>query len=128
MAFGTGHHETTRLAARAVVGEKRTFKNKRVLDIGSGSGVLCFVADRCGARACVGVELDACCRENMAENLRGNNPNGSINFIIGSIDAFKGTRCFSLIVMNMILTESSPCSTISRRSLNRKAGLSGPEH
>jgi ribosomal protein L11 methylase PrmA len=44
----------------------------------------------------------------MAENLRENSPRGRINFIMGSTNALKELRCFSLIVMNMILTESSP--------------------
>lgn len=108
MAFGTGHHETTRLASQAIIGEKRCFKNKGVLDIGSGSGVLCFVADICGAKRCIGVELDECCRENMAENLRENRPRGRIDFIMGSTSSLKALGAFSLVVMNMIHTESAP--------------------
>jgi ribosomal protein L11 methyltransferase len=108
MAFGTGHHETTRLASQAIIAEKRTFKNKHVLDIGSGSGVLCFVADICGAGKCIGVELDGCCRENMAENLRENRAKGQINFLMGSTDTLKTTGLFAIVVMNMILNESSP--------------------
>jgi ribosomal protein L11 methyltransferase len=108
MAFGTGHHETTRLASQAIIAEKRAFKNKWMLDIGSGSGVLCFVADLCGAGTCIGVELDECCRENMAENFRDNAPRGHINFIMGSTNALNVFKRFSLIVMNMIHTESAP--------------------
>jgi ribosomal protein L11 methyltransferase len=108
MAFGTGHHETTRLASQAIITEKRRIGNKSILDIGSGSGVLCFVADLCGAGTCIGVELDECCRENMAENLRENVPRGRINFLMGSTSALNDHPGFSLIVMNMILTESAP--------------------
>jgi ribosomal protein L11 methyltransferase len=109
MAFGTGHHETTRLAARAVIARKRRLKNGRVLDIGTGSGVLCFVAGLCGARSCLGVEIDANCRENLAENYRLNRPSACrIEFIIGSLDGLKNHDLFDLVVMNMILTEASP--------------------
>jgi ribosomal protein L11 methyltransferase len=120
MAFGTGHHETTRLASQAIIAEKHLIKNKNVLDIGSGSGVLCFVADRCGAKSCIGVELDECCRENMAENLRENVPLGQIGFIMGSTNALNKTQRFSLVVMNMIIAESSPL-------LDKIASLLEPE-
>jgi ribosomal protein L11 methyltransferase len=108
MAFGTGHHETTRLAAQAVIAVKRRLKNGRMLDIGTGSGVLCFTAALCGARCCVGVEIDQRCRENLAENRRLNNSVGRIGFLIGRINALKVERPFDLITMNMILTESAP--------------------
>lgn len=108
MAFGTGHHETTRLASQAIIAENRRIKSKSVLDIGSGSGVLCFVADICGAKRCIGVELDECCRENMAENLRENIPHSRIDFIMGSTSSLKSPGAFSLVVMNMIHTESAP--------------------
>jgi len=108
MAFGTGYHETTRLAAQAIIARKRQIKNKRVLDIGTGSGILCFVAGLCGARSCVGAEIDANCRENLAENLRNNIPAGTIDFLIGNLDGLKGCKLFDLIVMNMLLIESAP--------------------
>jgi ribosomal protein L11 methyltransferase len=109
MAFGTGHHETTRLAAQAIIAQKRRINNKRILDIGTGSGVLCFVAALCGARFCLGVEIDANCRENLAENLCNNNKSaGKIDFLIGSPDCLKGHGLFDLVVMNMLLIESAP--------------------
>jgi ribosomal protein L11 methyltransferase len=108
MAFGTGHHETTRLAAQAVIVQKRRIKNRRVLDIGTGSGVLCFVAGLCGARSCVGVEIDADCRENLAENRGANASAGKTSFAMGSINCFKGHGIFDVVVMNMLITESAP--------------------
>jgi len=108
MAFGTGHHETTRLAAQAIIARKPAIIGKRVLDIGTGSGVLCFVAGLCGARFCLGVEIDPCCRENMAENSRQNRQSGSTGFLIGGITSLKVEKKIDLIVMNMILAESAP--------------------
>jgi ribosomal protein L11 methyltransferase len=108
MAFGTGHHETTRLAARAIIAQKRRIKNKRVLDIGTGSGVLCFVAGLCGARSCVGVEIDADCRENLAENRTANTSAGKTAFAVGNINCLKSQGIFDVVVMNMLLTESAP--------------------
>lgn len=108
MAFGTGHHETTRLAAQAIISRKKWLCGKRLLDIGTGSGVLCFTADFCGAAACFGVENDMDCRENLAENYSQNIPGGQIDFIIGTTDCLDIQHFFDMIVMNMILTESVP--------------------
>lgn len=69
MAFGTGHHETTRLAIRALT--RLPLALRRVLDVGAGSGVLAIVAARLGARA-QGVDNDpatlAVAEENAARN------------------------------------------------------------
>jgi ribosomal protein L11 methyltransferase len=58
LAFGDGSHPTTRLAARAVEAYCRTARTARVLDVGTGNGVLAFVAAKSGARAVTGVEID----------------------------------------------------------------------
>jgi len=108
MAFGTGHHETTRLAARMLIDNGGAVAGKQVLDIGTGSGVLCFVADYAGAKSCLGVEIDEVCRENLAENLQDNPPRGSIEFLIGTLDAVDKSREFDIVVMNMLSTESIP--------------------
>lgn len=108
MAFGTGHHETTRLAAQALISRKQSVAGGTLLDIGTGSGVLCFVAATLGAAGCYGVELDTDCRENLAENRTLNDSANQTNFVIGSTNCLKAAPCFSVIVMNMIHTESAP--------------------
>jgi ribosomal protein L11 methyltransferase len=108
MAFGTGHHETTRLAAQAIISLRPRVRGKRMIDIGTGSGVLCFVADRCGASFTLGIEIDPDCRENIAENLANNRPLGRIAFHIGSTNALRTTAQFDLVAMNMLLAESAP--------------------
>ena len=112
MAFGTGHHETTRLAAQELIAQAKFIAGKDILDIGTGSGVLCFVADYAGAKSALGIEIDRDCRENLAENLRDNpaRDSGSVRFIIGTTDAIN-TNCnqkFDAIIMNMLPTESIP--------------------
>ena len=55
-AFGSGHHETTRLALEALEGLELT--GKRVLDLGAGSGLLAIAAKLLGASEVKGLDLD----------------------------------------------------------------------
>ncbi len=108
MAFGTGHHETTRLAAQAILSNARKHGGA-LLDVGTGSGVLCFAAKLAGYASALGVEIDSDCEENLAENLALNTDySEGVEFLIGGIDLAQG-RKFDCIVMNMIRTESDPC-------------------
>ncbi|KMQ52583.1 Ribosomal protein L11 methyltransferase [Chitinispirillum alkaliphilum] len=108
MAFGTGHHETTRLAARELINSREWLKEKRLLDIGTGSGVLCFVAQICGSAFSLGLEIDSECRENLAENRELNSVEGGVEFIIGSLECVKIESLFDTVVMNMLYRESVP--------------------
>jgi ribosomal protein L11 methyltransferase len=69
-AFGTGTHDTTRLAATLV--ERVLRKGDRVLDIGTGTGILAMAAAHAGASQVLAIEPDenaaACARENVSRN------------------------------------------------------------
>lgn len=60
-AFGTGSHESTRLAIELLEDEAEAGRlaGRRVLDVGTGSGILCFVAERLGAGFAAGYDIDA---------------------------------------------------------------------
>ncbi len=66
MSFGTGHHETTHqlLALQLEVDHK----NKKVLDVGSGTGILAIMADKLGATSVAATDIDEWCIENSIEN------------------------------------------------------------
>lgn len=69
-AFGTGTHDTTRLAAALL--ERLVRPGQRVIDLGAGTGILAMVAALRGAAEVVAIEPDEdaarCARENVARN------------------------------------------------------------
>ena len=66
MAFGTGTHETTGMCAALI--EKYVQPGQRVIDIGSGSGILAIVAAHMGAKEVLATDLDAVAVRVAAEN------------------------------------------------------------
>ena len=71
-AFGTGAHETTQLAIRAVRKTIEAHPEASVLDIGTGSGILAILALMFGAKKAVGVDVDAFTEEAVKQNLASN--------------------------------------------------------
>ncbi len=73
MSFGTGHHETTQLMIQQLL--KLDVKNKSLLDMGCGTGVLAIVAAMLGANPITAIDIDDWSVENSIENLQKNNIN-----------------------------------------------------
>lgn len=79
-AFGTGAHETTQLCIRALnrymkLMQAAGVKNIRVLDVGTGSGILGIAAKKLGAAEIFATDLDDNALEAVAENLASNDLN-----------------------------------------------------
>ena len=68
MAFGTGTHETTRLVIRLL--EKYTEKGCRMLDVGTGTGILAICASRLGAEVCRAYDIDPTAVRVARENIK----------------------------------------------------------
>lgn len=70
MSFGTGHHETTHMMIQHVL--KHDLQNKKVLDMGCGTGVLAILAEMRGAKPIDAIDIDNWCYLNTIENVQRN--------------------------------------------------------
>jgi ribosomal protein L11 methyltransferase len=107
-AFGTGGHESTLLALEWLDALADGFDARtRVLDVGTGTGVLAFAALRLGAGSAVGFDLDPIAVHEARIWAERNDLQTSFSAFAGGIEALQG-RCFDLIVANLLRTELMP--------------------
>ena len=85
--FGTGHHATTRLCLQLL--QRLELRGARVLDIGTGSGVLALAAWKLGASDVAAVDNDADALENARTNIERNGAGPAIDVIC---DDLRGLR------------------------------------
>ena len=97
MAFGTGHHETTSLMAEYLI--ELDIQGKKVLDMGSGSGILAILAEKRGASYVLAVDIDENCSLSTRENARINNCE-KVFVQTGDIDSL-GLQQFDFILANI---------------------------
>lgn len=83
MSFGTGYHETTRLMIRLI--EKHINDNSKVLDVGTGTGILAIAAIKLGAKFVEACDIDLDIEKNFLENISRNNVRNYCKFTPGSI-------------------------------------------
>jgi ribosomal protein L11 methyltransferase len=96
MSFGTGHHATTRLMIAAM--QAVDFKGRRVLDFGTGTGVLAILAAKLGANEVLGIDIDEWAVENAIENAGRNNCT-DIVMRLGVLDDVNGM--YDVILANL---------------------------
>lgn len=105
MAFGTGYHETTRLVLRLLA--DAVPEGARVLDVGTGTGVLALAALRLGADSAVGVDIDPWSVANGLDNAILNGQEGTFEVREGSLDVVPEAG-FDLVVANIISSILEP--------------------
>jgi ribosomal protein L11 methyltransferase len=101
LAFGTGGHESTRLALLAL--EDEPPRGGAVLDVGTGSGVLALAATALGAERAVGYDLDLDAVVVARENLRRHAWGRRVALVAGPASAIAGA--FPLVVANLLPDE-----------------------
>lgn len=97
MSFGTGHHETTWLMSKSLF-DLAPFPFK-VLDMGTGTGVLAIIAEKLGAKSVLAVDIEDWSVENTKENVARNSCN-SIEALCGDIDIVDQND-FDMILANI---------------------------
>ena len=98
MSFGTGEHQTTKLMLKQL--EQIVKPGMKVLDVGSGTGILSIAAIKFGAANAVAIDSDEICFENCKENCIQNDVENSIEVMTGEIENVQG-RDFDLILANI---------------------------
>ncbi len=106
-AFGTGMHETTQLCIRQL--RKYIAPGARLLDVGTGSGILAILSLMFGAGHAVGTDLDPCAAEAVEQNCSANDIDPSrFEMMIGNLITEKavqdrvGYDCYDIVVANIL--------------------------
>lgn len=99
MAFGTGHHETTKLCIQFIeaLAEKNKFRS--ILDAGCGSAILSIAAIKLGFKEAIAFDIDPVAVKEAKENLIRNSVWDQIKIFCGYIESVKNK--FHIIVANI---------------------------
>ena len=126
-AFGTGMHETTQLCIRQL--KKYITPETRLLDVGTGSGILSIVSLLYGIKEAVGTDLDPCAVDAVKENKEANGiAPEKLKLIIGNIITEKevqdevGYDCYDIVVANILAGVLVPLTPVILPHL-KKGGI-----
>jgi len=101
MAFGTGHHETTRFCLEQL--ERLAGEGVDVLDMGTGSGILAVAAALLGCRRVVGIDNDPEALRVAAENVALHGLSDRIDLVVAGTPETAGVQPpFSLVLANIL--------------------------
>ena len=98
MSFGTGHHATTQLMIKMIL--LMDFMNKRVLDVGSGTGVLSILVDKKNASHVVAIDIDQYAYNNTIDNVLLNKTS-NIKVFQSDIFSFSNKDKFDVLLVNI---------------------------
>ena len=100
MAFGTGSHQTTRMVCACLLG--LPVGGKRVLDCGTGTGILSILALKLGAASATGYDIDEWAVDNARHNAIINRVDDNFETLLGDatvLDSIDGQ--FDIVVANI---------------------------
>jgi ribosomal protein L11 methyltransferase len=98
MAFGTGLHPTTRMCLQAL--EEHLEPGAKVLDLGTGSGILAIAAAKLGASYVLALDNDPLAVRAAQVNVQFNGAQNTVTIELGSLD--KATDKFDLLLVNIL--------------------------
>ena len=128
LAFGTGTHETTRMICKELISTVPELAEVRVLDCGTGTGILSIAALKLGASEAVGYDIDEWSADNARHNAVINRVDERFTSLLGDasvIDTIEGE--FDLVLANInrnILLADMP-RFVSKMHSGSKLILSG---
>jgi ribosomal protein L11 methyltransferase len=98
MAFGTGLHPTTRMCLQVL--EEHLEPGVKVLDLGTGSGILAIAAAKLGAGSVLALDNDPVAVRAAQANVRSNGVQNTVTIELGSLN--KATEKFDLVLVNIL--------------------------
>jgi ribosomal protein L11 methyltransferase len=103
MAFGTGLHPTTRMCLEQV--EQHMCPGRRVIDVGTGSGILALAAAKLGASEVYCIDNSSVAVESAAANAAANGVGDVVTVTLGTLDEAEAGRMgdrFDIVLANII--------------------------
>lgn len=103
MAFGTGLHPTTRMCLELI--EQHLQPGMRILDVGTGSGILAMAAAKLGASSVSAIDNSSVAVESATANAAMNALSDRIHVVLGILDQAEATRMtgqYDMVVANII--------------------------
>ena len=100
LAFGTGTHETTRMICATLL--DTDLKNKRILDGGTGTGILSICALKLGASEAIGYDIDEWSVDNARHNAVINLVDDRFESLLGDATILNNVEgCFDVVLANI---------------------------
>ena len=99
LAFGTGSHQTTRLILRELL--RLDLKGKKVIDAGTGTGILSIMCIKKGAAEVFAYDIDEWSVENTKDNLLLNAIHNEVRVELGDSSVLDKTNNVDLIIANI---------------------------
>jgi ribosomal protein L11 methyltransferase len=123
MSFGTGHHATTFLVLELM--QQFDWQHKKVLDFGTGTGILAILAEKLGATEIIAIDNNQWSIENSIENVENNNCK---NIQIVESEILPEKVQFDMVIANInkhVLIENCEaiCNALASKSILILSGL-----